>query len=78
MTNIGGSKAGPILCTTSRNQESEARPSGDNELAVPPLEVGEVFEQAYDVVLILDAREQFRRDAKGYSLMPLPSFCRTL
>lgn len=49
-----------------RSQGMEASTSGGNELAVPPLEIGESFGQVYDVILILDQREQFRRDAKGY------------
>lgn len=43
----------------------DANLEGGNELAVPPLDVGEAFGQAYDVFLVLDSREQFRRDAKG-------------
>lgn len=39
--------------------------AGDNELAVPPLDVGQSFEQIYEVFLVLDSREQFRRDARG-------------
>ncbi len=47
----------------------------DNELAVPPLAVGESFGQAYDVILILDSREQFCHNAKGYTQMSPSKSC---
>lgn len=43
----------------------EASQTGGNELAVPLLEVGQAFGQVYEVFLVLDSREQFRRDARG-------------
>jgi hypothetical protein len=58
----------------------EASPTGGNELAVPPLDVGQAFGQIYEVFLVLDSREQFRRDARGYvliSLCWLTVFCST-
>lgn len=58
--------------TDPRSQGMEASTSGGNELAVPPLEIGESFGQVYDVILILDQREQFRRDAKGYHCNSFP------
>jgi hypothetical protein len=36
-----------------------------NVLAVPPLENGNKFVELYDVILILDDREQFGRDNRG-------------
>lgn len=65
---IPPSNAGPKVCTSARSVNVPASTSGaDNELAVPPLAVGESFGQAYDVILILDSREQFCHNAKGSS-----------
>ena len=43
----------------------EASSTGGNELAIPPLDLGQAFAQVYEVFLVLDSREQFRRDARG-------------
>lgn len=39
-----------------------------NVLAVPPLENGSKFAELYDVILILDDREQFGRDNRGANI----------
>eukprot|EP01018_Ginkgo_biloba_P030574 Gb_35212 [translate_table: standard] len=59
-------------CTSSdisQNYSKDLDPNIDtvnmNELAAPPLENGDTFAESYDVVLILDDREQFGRDARG-------------
>lgn len=59
------STAGPSKPSNTRSQGMEASPTGGNELAVPPLDVGQAFGQIYEVFLVLDSREQFRRDARG-------------
>lgn len=46
-------------------QTMDVHQTGYNEVAVPPLEVGQGFGQVYEVFLVLDSREQFRRDARG-------------
>lgn len=55
----------PLNYLNARSQGTEASLAGANELAVPPLDVGEAFGQIYEVFLVLDSREQFRRDARG-------------
>ena len=50
-------------------------PSATNIPCLPPLTFGEAFEEAYQVILILDDREQFA--TKGYVehlIFPLCSF----
>lgn len=37
-----------------------------NELAEPPLSFGERFEDAYEVILVLDNREQFATQGWGF------------
>ncbi|KAG0576544.1 hypothetical protein KC19_5G088600 [Ceratodon purpureus] len=59
------STAGPSNPSNTRSQGIEASATGGNELAVPPLGVGQAFGQVYEVFLVLDSREQFRRDARG-------------
>ncbi|XP_042513028.1 crossover junction endonuclease MUS81 isoform X2 [Macadamia integrifolia] len=47
----------------SNSDGSEAKSSA---LAIPPLDFGERFEEVYDVILILDDREQFTRHGSLY------------
>ncbi|KAK4761401.1 hypothetical protein SAY87_029285 [Trapa incisa] len=49
-------------CSSSDNCQKDANMQHDearNVLSIPPLSVGEKFEDAYEVILILDDREQF-------------------
>ncbi|TYH32804.1 hypothetical protein ES332_D13G015400v1 [Gossypium tomentosum] len=48
----------PNLCTM-RRPSSDALTADMNVLSVPPLSFGEKFEDTYEVILILDDREQF-------------------
>ncbi|KAK8620868.1 hypothetical protein V6N13_067329 [Hibiscus sabdariffa] len=59
----GGDRLNPNLCTLracSSTGPSSNDPKADmNVLSIPPLSFGERFEDAYEVILILDDREQF-------------------
>ncbi|KAH9312334.1 hypothetical protein KI387_027369, partial [Taxus chinensis] len=60
----------PCTSFTSSNhyqKDSDQSPGkvNTNVLAIPPVENGDTFSDIYDVVLILDDREQFGRDSRG-------------
>ncbi|OAE18584.1 hypothetical protein AXG93_1923s1400 [Marchantia polymorpha subsp. ruderalis] len=51
-----------------RGLSSVSSTDSQNDLAIPPLNIGEKFSDVYDVVCILDRREQFRRGSAGSHL----------
>ncbi|KAL2635846.1 hypothetical protein R1flu_007325 [Riccia fluitans] len=57
-----------INASQERNSSVIGSTELNNDLAVPPLRIGEKFCDIYDVVCILDRREQFRRGAAGSQL----------
>ncbi|KAG6549681.1 hypothetical protein Mapa_008660 [Marchantia paleacea] len=51
-----------------RGLSSVSSTDSHNDLAMPPLKIGEKFSDVYDVICILDRREQFRRGSAGSHL----------